>query len=59
MKSYQEIVIKIQTNGTEYNISILEKNRKKNQPIWSSYEKEKQFTRFIQRLKTEIAFAMN
>jgi hypothetical protein len=59
MKSNQEIVIKIQTNGTEQNISILEKNRKKNQPIWSSYEEEKQFTSFIRRLKTETALAMN
>jgi hypothetical protein len=59
MKSNQEIVIKIQTNSTEWNISILEKIRKKNQPIWSSYEKEKQFTSFIRRLKTEIAIAMN
>jgi hypothetical protein len=33
--------------------------RKKNQPIWSLYEEEKQFTSFIQRLKTEIALAMN
>jgi hypothetical protein len=40
MKSNQEIVIKIQTNGTEYNISILEKIRKKNQLIWCSYEEE-------------------
>jgi hypothetical protein len=47
MKSNQKIVIKIQTNGTEKNISILEKIRKKNQPIWSSYEEEKQFTSFI------------
>jgi hypothetical protein len=31
----------------------------KNQPIWSSYEKEKQFTSFIRKLKTEIALAMN
>jgi hypothetical protein len=46
-------------NGTEENISILEKIRKKNQLIWSSYEEEKQFTSFIQRLKTEIALAMN
>jgi hypothetical protein len=38
---------------------ILEKIRKKNQPIWSSYEEEKQFTSFIPRLKTEIALAMN
>jgi hypothetical protein len=59
MKSNQEIVIKIQTNGTEQNISNLEKNRKKNQPIWSSYEEEKQFTSFIRRLKTETALAIN
>jgi hypothetical protein len=59
MKSNQEIVTMIQTNGTEENISILEKNRKKNQLIWSSYEEEKQFTSFIRRLKTEIALAMN
>jgi hypothetical protein len=59
MKSNQEIVTMIQTNGTKENISILEKIRKKNQLIWSSYEEEKQFTSFIQRLKTEIAFAMN
>jgi hypothetical protein len=59
MKSNQEIVTMIQTNGTEENISILEKIRKKNQLIWSSYEEEKQFTSFIQRLKTEIALAMN
>jgi hypothetical protein len=32
---------------------------KKNQPIWSKYEKQKQFTSFIRRLKTEIALAMN
>jgi hypothetical protein len=51
--------IKIQTNDTEQNISILEIIRKKNQPIWSSYEEEKQFTSFIRRLKTEIALAMN
>jgi hypothetical protein len=59
MKNNQEIVTMIQTNGTEENISILEKNRKKNQLIWSSYEEEKQFTSFIRRLKTEIALAMN
>jgi hypothetical protein len=59
MKSNQEIVIKIQTNDTESNNSILEKIRKKNQPIWSSYVEEKQFTSFIRRLKTEIALAMN
>jgi hypothetical protein len=41
MKSNQEIVTMIQTNGTEENISILEKIRKKNQLIWSSYEEEK------------------
>jgi hypothetical protein len=51
MKSNQEIVIKIK-NNTEKNNSILEKIRKKNQPIWSSYEEEKQFTSFIRRLKT-------
>jgi hypothetical protein len=38
---------------------ILEKNRKNNQPIWGRYEEEKQFTSFIQILKTEIALAMN
>jgi hypothetical protein len=54
MKSNQEIVIKIQTNSTESNISILEKIRKKNQPIWSSYEEEKQFTSFNSRKKREI-----
>jgi hypothetical protein len=59
MKNNQEIVIKIQTNDTESNISILEKIRKKNKPIWSSYEEEKQFTSFIRRLKTEIALSMN
>jgi hypothetical protein len=59
MKSNQKILTMIQTNGTEENISILEKIRKKNQMIWSSYEEEKQFTSFIRRLKTEIALAMN
>jgi hypothetical protein len=54
MKSNQEIVIKIQTNGIEYTISILEKIRKKNQPIWSSYEEERLVTIFNPRKKREI-----
>jgi hypothetical protein len=34
--------------------SRFKKNRKKNQPIWSSYEEEKQFTSFNPRKKREI-----
>jgi hypothetical protein len=54
MKNNQEIVIKIQTNGTDYNISILEKIRKKNKSIWSSYEGERLVTIFNPRKKREI-----
>jgi hypothetical protein len=41
------------TQGPVYKV------RKKNQPIWSLYEEEKQFTSFIRRLKTQTALAMN
>jgi hypothetical protein len=59
MKIILLIIINIKTNEIIWKNVILEKIRKKNQPIWSSYEEEKQFTSFIRRLKTEIALAMN
>lgn len=37
-KKIQEIVINIQTNAINWKIMILEKFRKKNNQIWSSYE---------------------
>jgi hypothetical protein len=59
MKIILLIIINIQTNEIIWKNVILENIRKKNQPIWSSYKEEKQFTSFIRRLKTEIALAMN
>jgi hypothetical protein len=59
MKIILLIIINIKTNEIIWKNVILEKIRKKNQPIWSLYEEEKQFTSFIRRLKREIALAMN
>jgi len=51
MKKIQEIIIDLQKNAITRKNMILEKFRKKNHQIWSSYEEEILITKFNSRSK--------
>ena len=54
MKKIQEILIDLQTNAIKRKNMILEKIKKKNHRIWSSYEGEIPVKNFNSELKREI-----
>ena len=54
MKKIQEILIDLQTNAIKRKNMILEKFKKKNHRIWSSYAGEIPVKKFNSELKREI-----